>query len=73
MTLYRLTAPIPAVRHPPAGAEIADRVTLPVGAVLVESAVQTILVGMVGVAWGARDYSVYPKDLCKKAERVSTA
>jgi hypothetical protein len=35
MTRYRLTAPIPAIRHPPAGAEIADRrVKLPAGAML---------------------------------------
>jgi len=71
---YRLTAPIPAIYHAPEGAEIAEhRVMLPAGAVLVESALQTTLFGMVGVAWGGRDYSVYPKDLYKKAERVSTA
>ena len=38
VTRYRLTAPIPAMRQPPAGAEIADRrVMLPAEAVLFES------------------------------------
>ena len=38
MTRYRLTAPISAIRHPPAGAEIAEyRVKLPAGAMLYES------------------------------------
>src|SRR5258708_26465071 len=38
MTKYRLTAPIQAMRHPPAGTEIAEyRVKLPAGAMLYES------------------------------------
>ena len=72
MTRYRLTAPIPAIYHPPEGGEL--RVTLPGGALLVESLLQsTTLLGMVGVYWERRHYSVHRRDLLKKAERVSMA
>jgi hypothetical protein len=69
---YRLKAPVRAIL------EDSDRqkvpVWLPAGAVLYESSrPSTTLFGMIGVAWGGRHYSVYPKDLSKKAERVSTA
>jgi len=75
MTRYRVTAPIPAIRHPPAGGEIADRrVTLPAGAVLYESVQPSgTLTGMIGVHWGRGHYSVFPRDLLQKAERISTA
>jgi len=57
MTRYRVSGPIPAIYHTPEGAEL--RVTLPVGAVLVESVVQSkTLFGMVGVYWEKRPYSV---------------
>jgi len=72
MTRYRLSAPIPAIYHTPDGAEL--RVTLPAGAVLVESVQQRrTLIGMVGMHWDSRPYSVHLRDLLKKAERVSTA
>jgi hypothetical protein len=49
-------------------------VILPAGAVLKSSSQRsTTLLGMVGVYWKGRHYSVYPKDLFQKAERVSTA
>ena len=74
MLRYRVTAPIPAIRHPPAGAEIADsRVKLPAGAVVVESVLESILLGMVDVYWDRRRYSVHRMDLSKKAELVSAA
>ena len=74
MTRYRVTAPIPAIYHPP-GAEIADRrVTLPAGAVLYESVQPSgTLTGMIGVYWGRGHYSVFPRDLLQKAERISSA
>jgi len=72
MTRYRLSVPIPAIYHTPEGAEL--RVTLPAGAVLVESVQQPRrLIGMVGMYWERRPYSVHRRDLLKKAELVSTA
>ena len=72
MTRYRVSGPIPAIYHTPEGAEL--RVTLPVGAVLVESVLQAkTLLGMVGVCWEGRHYSVALSELLKKTERVSTA
>ena len=75
MTRYRLTAPISAIRHPPAGTEIAEyRVKLPAGAMLYESIQPSgTLRGMVGVYWEGRHYSVFLRDLLQKAERVSAA
>ena len=75
MTRYRLTAPIPAIRHPPAGAEIADRrVKLPAGAMLYESVEPSgTLTGMIGVYWEGRHYSVLLRDLVLNVERIATA
>jgi len=75
MTRYRLTAPIPAIRHPPAGAEIADRrVKLPAGAMLYESVEPSgTLTGMIGVYWEGRHYSIFLRDLLQKTERVANA
>ena len=75
MTRYRLTAPIPAIRHPPAGAEIADRrVKLPTGAMLYESVEPSgTLTGMIGVYWEGRHYSVLLRDLVQNVERIATA
>ena len=75
MTRYRLTAPISAIRHPPAGTEIAEyRVKLPAGAMLYESVEPSgTLTGMIGVYWEGRHYSVSLRDLLQKAERVATA
>ena len=69
---YRIKAPIRAILEKPEGQKVP--VWLPAGAVLYKSSQpSSTLVRMVGVAWGGRHYSVYPKDLNKKAERVSTA
>jgi len=69
---YRLKAPLPAVWDKPGGERIS--VILPAGAVLKNSSQRsTTLLGMIGVYWKGRHYSVYPKDLFRKAERVSTA
>lgn len=75
MTRYRLTAPIPAIRHPPAGAEIADRrVKLPAGAMLYESVEPSgTLTGMIGVYWEGRHYSVFLRDVLRRTERISAA
>ncbi len=69
---YRSKAPIRAILEKSEGQKVA--VWLPAGAVLYESSQpSTTLVRMVGVTWGGRHYSVYPKDLKGKAERVSVA
>jgi hypothetical protein len=68
---YRLTAPIPAIHHAPEGAE--PRVTLPAGALLVESVLQSTRLGMVDMYWERRHFSAHRRDLFKKAELVSAA
>jgi hypothetical protein len=75
MTRYRLTAPIRAIYQAPEGAEIADRgVTLPAGAVLLESVQRAgTLTGMIGVYWEGRHYSVFLRDLLQNVERISVA
>lgn len=68
---YLLKAP-PAVWDKAGGERVS--VMLPAGAVLKSSSQRsTTLVGMIGVYWKGRHYSVCPKDLFQKAERVSTA
>jgi hypothetical protein len=72
MERYRLKASIPAIQDTGEGGQI--RVTLPVGAMLIESAPHaTTLMGMVGVQWEGGYYAVHPRDLFKKAEQISTA
>jgi hypothetical protein len=75
VTRYRLTAPIPAICHPPAGAEIAERqVTLPACAVLFETVEHSgTITGMIGVYWEGRHYSIFLRDLLQKTERVANA
>jgi CheY-like chemotaxis protein len=69
---YLLKAPLAAVWDKSGGERVS--VILPAGAVLKNSSQRsTTLLGMVGVYWKGRHYSVYPKDLFQKAERVSTA
>jgi hypothetical protein len=74
MLRYYLKAPIPGVLHAPEGAEIANRqVTLPAGAVLVESIKRSgTLKGMIGVYWEGRHYSVFLRDLIRKTQRIAT-
>jgi hypothetical protein len=72
MTRYSLKASIQAIYRTLEGGEV--RVTLPSGATLVESVQRSRILGrMIGVYWEGRCYSVFPRDLLKKAERVSTA
>lgn len=72
MARFRLKDPIPAIHDTREGGEV--RVTLPAGAMLMESTQHsTTLMGMVGVYWEGRHYSVHPRDLFKKAERIATA
>ncbi len=75
MSRYRLTAPMRAIYQAPEGAEIADlRVTLPAGAVLIESVQRNgTLRGMVGVYWEGRHYSVFLRDLLQKTQCISAA
>jgi len=69
---YSVKDPISAILHKPGGGHFS--VTLPAGAVLQESTqASTTLLGMVGVYWEKRPYSVHRRDLFKKAERFSTA
>jgi PAS domain S-box-containing protein len=69
---YRLTAPLRAVWDKAGGERVS--VMLPAGAVLKSSSQHTTtLLGMIGVHWNGQHYSVYPKELLQKAERVSTA
>ncbi len=75
MSRYRLTTPMRAIYQAPEGAEIADlRVTLPAGAVLIESVQRNgTLRGMVGVYWEGRHYSVFLRDLLQKTQCISAA
>ena len=70
-TRYRLTAPIRAILDKP------DRygsVTIPAGALLRDSSQpSTTLLGLVGVLWEGRHYSITLNDLLKNGERVETA
>jgi hypothetical protein len=69
MVRYRLKTPIGAMFHKPGGGLV--RVTLPAGAILVESSRQTTTVlGMVGVLCEGQHYSVGLNDLRKNAERL---
>ena len=72
MSQYRVQTPISAILDTPQGGQVT--VTIPVGAVLHDSYQHsTTLLGMVGVYWEGRHYSVSFKDLLKNAERVYNA
>jgi hypothetical protein len=70
-TRYRLTASIRAILDKP------DRyasISIPAGALLYESSQpSTTLLGMVGVLWEGRHYSVSLNDLLKNGERFESA
>jgi hypothetical protein len=71
MARFRLKASMPAILNKPRGQQVS--VVIPVGAILNDSSQpSSTLFGMVGVYWEGRHYSVYPKDLIQRAERVST-
>jgi hypothetical protein len=72
MTRYRLRAPIQAIYHSPEGGEV--RVTLPSGAILLESVQHSkTLLGMVGVYWEGRHYSVSLGSLLRETDAISVA
>ena len=69
---YRLKAPIPAIYDDKGGDMV--RVTLPAGAAVMESSHPSgTVIGMIGVYWDGRHYSVHLSDLIKNGERVQTA
>lgn len=69
---YRLNAPISALLDRP-GWKL-ESVKLPSGAVLQESFTHsTTLLGLIGVTWEGRHYSVALTDLLYKAERLKSA
>lgn len=69
---YRVTAPMLAVFDQEVGRRVT--VTIPVGAVLHDSTQPTTtLLGLVGVYWEGRHYSVSFRDLLKKAQSVRSA
>ena len=74
-TRYRLKRPIQAILDKQRGAAVS--VTIPLGALLVRLSqpqeASTTLLGMIGVYWEGRHYSVYPNDLALNAERVQNA
>lgn len=69
---YRLKAPISALLERPEGPPLT--VTLPAGAMLLESSEHSsTLLGMLGVHWEGRHYSVSLPELLLKAELVQRA
>jgi hypothetical protein len=71
-TRYRLKVPISAILDKPGGEQIS--VTLPAGTMLrPTSQPSTTLLGMVGVYWEERHYSILLRDLLHKTERVEGA
>ena len=72
MAQYQVKDPMLAILDQPEGQRVT--VTIPVGALLYESLhTSTTLVGMVGVYWEGRHYSVSFRDLLKNAEFVQSA
>ena len=68
----RLKTSIPALYDKPEGGWVT--VKLPAGAMLNESSAHSsTLLGLVGVYWEGRHYSVALSDLLHKADRVQTA
>jgi hypothetical protein len=69
---YRLNRPILALYDQRENRLL--RVTLPAGSMLIESVQHSsTLLGMVGVYWEGRHYSVALSDLRQKTDRVQTA
>jgi len=69
---YQVTAPMLAISDQEVGRRV--QVTIPVGAVLHDSTQPTTtLLGLVGVYWEGRHYSVSFRDLLKKAQCVRNA
>jgi hypothetical protein len=74
-TRYSVNSPIRAIFNRQDGEQVS--VTIPAGALLVRVSPpqekSTTLLGMTGVYWEGRHYSVYPNDLALKADRVQNA
>jgi hypothetical protein len=72
MPRYRLKTSIPAI-YDKLG-ESLIRVAIPAGAVLTETSQPSgTVIGMIGVYWEGRHYSIHLRDLLMNGERVSTA
>jgi len=72
MAQYQVTAPMLAIFNHDLGKRVT--VTIPVGAVLHDSTQPTTtLLGLVGVYWEERHYSVSFRDLLKKTQCVRSA
>jgi len=72
MAQYQVTAPMLAILDEAVGKRVT--VTIPVGAVLRDSTQPTTtLLGLVGVYWEGRHYSISFRDLLKKAQGVQGA
>ena len=72
MAQYQVTAPMLAIFDQVEGKRVT--VTIPVGAVLRDSTQPTTtLLGLVGVYWEGRHYSVSFRDLLKKTQCVRSA
>ena len=72
MTRYRLRTSIAAIYDKVGGSLV--RVTLPAGATLTESTQPSgTVIGMIGVYWEGRHYSLHLRDLLKNGERVQSA
>jgi len=72
MAQYQVTAPILAIFDQAVSQRVF--VTIPVGAVLRDSSEpSTTLLGLVGVYWEGRHYSIYFRDLLKKTQGVQSA
>jgi hypothetical protein len=72
MTRYRLKTPIAAIYDKVGGSLV--RVMVPAGAMLTESSQPSgTVIGMIGVYWEGRHYSIHLRDLLRNGERVSVA
>ena len=72
MPQYQVTAPMLAILDQEVGKRVT--VTIPVGAVLHDSTQPTTtLLGLVGVYWEGRHYSVSFRDLLQKTQCVRSA
>jgi hypothetical protein len=72
MSRYRLKASIPAIYNKPEGRLV--RAEIPAGAMVIESSEPSgTVIGMIGVYWDGRHYSVHLRDLLKNGECIKTA
>ena len=72
MSLYRLKAPISATLDNSGGLKLSTKI--PAGAVLHDfSKPSATLMGMIGVYWEGRHYSVFLQEMLKNAEFVRNA